>query len=447
MSNLAYVFILTLLHSLWQSAFFYIMFCFFSIFSSQPLSRQHLLVGLLGGQLFVSALTFYAIITGYTSNFPNLFSNSTELLPDFVLNLVFGIYLLVVIYRILGLIKGWRNLPGDKYLHKPNAGLRVFLQQTILAFGIRRPVRLWLSDSITSPFTFGWLRPVIILPVALVNRLTLAETEMLLLHELSHIRFHDYSMYCLLLFTEIIYFFNPFTYLLARQAKLEMEKKCDLQVVYNTSDPLAYAEVLLQTAQVAGTRQSISLPAFTSNNELHQRITFFNSLPEKNSRNNSWAVAPFLLSGLVVCVMMVPGVSKKITPEITSGILQPIEVSVTAAPETDVALFIPPLNLPEKREQLQIKKQAPSRSDLPKRDYIAEPDLFQAIAVNLETRETKELIITEETSGSSLTKAYKAIFVNGHWVIQPWWQYEKSKMDTSIQNDSNSLPKPFNRVQ
>jgi beta-lactamase regulating signal transducer with metallopeptidase domain len=58
--------------------------------------------------------------------------------------------------------------------------------------GVARPVRLLLSKVTDSPSVTGWLRPVVLLPVAAAAGLTPDQLEAVLAHELAHIRRHDY---------------------------------------------------------------------------------------------------------------------------------------------------------------------------------------------------------------------------------------------------------------
>ena len=85
--------------------------------------------------------------------------------------------------------------------------------------GIRPAVSAWLSSKVDVPLTLGHLKPVILLPVAMINHLTPQQVEAILVHELAHIRRHDYLLHLAVTALEGFFFFNPFARLLIRQVK------------------------------------------------------------------------------------------------------------------------------------------------------------------------------------------------------------------------------------
>src|SRR6202140_1615400 len=58
--------------------------------------------------------------------------------------------------------------------------------------GLYRPVRLLVSAVVQVPTVVGWLRPVVLIPVGAIGGLPADYLEALLVHELAHIRRHDY---------------------------------------------------------------------------------------------------------------------------------------------------------------------------------------------------------------------------------------------------------------
>src|SRR5262245_50338933 len=57
---------------------------------------------------------------------------------------------------------------------------------------VKQPVRILISSLADGPATLGWLRPIILLPPAMMLSTTPQQLEALLAHELAHIRRHDY---------------------------------------------------------------------------------------------------------------------------------------------------------------------------------------------------------------------------------------------------------------
>ncbi|WP_407429858.1 M56 family metallopeptidase [Arcticibacter sp.] len=111
---------------------------------------------------------------------------------------------------------------------------------------IVKHVSLHVSEKIKVPVTAGFLKPVIILPLAMVSRLSPEQVESILLHELAHIKRLDYLWNIVQKVIESILFFNPFVWLIVKEIHKEREYCCDEIVVSKTSDPLTYAKALLQ---------------------------------------------------------------------------------------------------------------------------------------------------------------------------------------------------------
>lgn len=114
---------------------------------------------------------------------------------------------------------------------------------------IRAQVSLRLSPKMLVPFTAGCLRPVIVLPIAMINQLSPAQVEAILLHELAHIKRADYFFNVIQKFIESALFFNPFMWILSREIRIEREFSCDDLVMGEKQDPLLYAHALLRVAE------------------------------------------------------------------------------------------------------------------------------------------------------------------------------------------------------
>lgn len=105
-------------------------------------------------------------------------------------------------------------------------------------------VALAVCDRIASPIVVGVLRPVILLPPSLLTSLTCEQWEMILMHELAHVRRLDNLVNLLQRGVETLLFFHPAVWWASRWMRLEREHCCDA-VVLNLGTALqAYAETL-----------------------------------------------------------------------------------------------------------------------------------------------------------------------------------------------------------
>jgi hypothetical protein len=81
--------------------------------------------------------------------------------------------------------------------------------------------------ALESPATTGWVRPVVLLPVALLSRLPADLVEALLAHELAHIRRHDYLVNLLQNAVEAVLFYHPVVWWLSHRIRVEREQVAD----------------------------------------------------------------------------------------------------------------------------------------------------------------------------------------------------------------------------
>jgi beta-lactamase regulating signal transducer with metallopeptidase domain len=163
------------------------------------------------------------------------------LLPWIVLG--WGIGASVLGVRLAG---GWlflrRRLRGQT--RPAPAHLQVLLDGLRERMGVRRPVRLLISDRPGVPSTLGWRNPAILLPADFPPRLANAHLESILLHELAHVRRQDYAVNGVQVFAEALFFWNPAVWLASRRLRMERESCCDAEAVRAGGDVLRYALAL-----------------------------------------------------------------------------------------------------------------------------------------------------------------------------------------------------------
>jgi len=146
------------------------------------------------------------------------------------------------------------------------------LQQWQKQLAITKQVRLFLSTRINIPIMLGTLKPVILLPVATINHLTTEQVEAILLHELAHIKRHDYLLNIIQTIVETILFFNPFVWLISAIIRREREHCCDDMVVARAASPLPYAKALAILEDKRINTNGFALAATGNKNQLFRRI-------------------------------------------------------------------------------------------------------------------------------------------------------------------------------
>jgi beta-lactamase regulating signal transducer with metallopeptidase domain len=101
-----------------------------------------------------------------------------------------------------------------------------------------------LSHLAQTVVVIGWMRPVILIPVAVVAGLTPRQLEAILAHELAHIRRRDYLVNLVQILVETLLFYHPAVWWISRQIRLEREQACDDVAISLCGNAREYARSL-----------------------------------------------------------------------------------------------------------------------------------------------------------------------------------------------------------
>jgi uncharacterized protein (TIGR03435 family) len=112
--------------------------------------------------------------------------------------------------------------------------------------GVSRPVSLLISALAQAPAVIGWIRPVVLVPIGALAGLPSEQIEALLIHELAHIRRHDYLVNILQSVAEALLFYHPAVWWVSGHIRTERELCCDDVAVSLTGDAFAYALALAE---------------------------------------------------------------------------------------------------------------------------------------------------------------------------------------------------------
>ena len=154
--------------------------------------------------------------------------------------------------RVRALCRGSKPLP---------ANLAPVLRRCHQRLGLCRRVRCEIGEHVPSPCLVGVLRPRILVPSALLDRLKPHEWEPVFLHELVHAQRRDGATLWLLHCTQVVFFFHPGVWLAARRLRDEREQCVDEAVLSRGGvAPMRYARSLLEIAEALRSRAARPLP-------------------------------------------------------------------------------------------------------------------------------------------------------------------------------------------
>jgi len=127
------------------------------------------------------------------------------------------------------------------------------LEDASRAAKLGRPVRLLVSPAIDSPMTWGFRRPLVLLPEA-ASEWTLERRRVVLLHELAHVARMDFMVQLVASVTCALYWFHPGAWSAARRLRHESEHACDDRAIASGTPAADYASHLLYLALQSNAR-------------------------------------------------------------------------------------------------------------------------------------------------------------------------------------------------
>lgn len=243
-----------LIHSLWQGVLLALAAggVILSTRRSAAALRYRLLCGL--GGLFVAGLclTFFYELTMASSAGEG---NSGAAVPAnrFVDWCSAHAWVIVVVWMAIAALKSVRVAAGWNYLRqmrregKLAPALWVDRVGALSGnVGVRRTVKLVESALVRVPMVIGQLKPIIYVPLGMVNHLPAGEMEAVLLHELAHIRRYDHLVNVAQQIAECLLFFNPGFLWISAVIREERENSCDDMAIAHTGDPVEFVRALVR---------------------------------------------------------------------------------------------------------------------------------------------------------------------------------------------------------
>ena len=129
-----------------------------------------------------------------------------------------------------------------------NNSIHELVVSTSHAIGLRQTIPVIVSRKVNSPMILGIFRPVLVIPR---EDYSSAECNMIVRHELTHCKRHDIAFKLLLTAINALHWFNPFVYLMVREANADIELCCDADVLRNADSVQrkAYANSILTSME------------------------------------------------------------------------------------------------------------------------------------------------------------------------------------------------------
>lgn len=218
--------------------------------------------------------------------------------------------IVVLLWLLFFILRSIRMLGGLVYIHRaryrfiysPPEEWKAKIERLCLGLQLKRAVRLLESGYVKVPMVIGHLKPVILVPVGLLAGLPATQVEAVLLHELAHIRRHDYVVNLLQIIAETVFFFNPGLLWISSLLRDERENCCDDIALEKTGDKKEFVQALISFKEHAlyGTNYQVAFPG--KKNHLLNRVSRI-----LNGKNRAFGRAEkgFFIAGTLAISVMI----------------------------------------------------------------------------------------------------------------------------------------------
>jgi len=115
---------------------------------------------------------------------------------------------------------------------------------------IPAPAEVRSSPAMLEPGVVGILRPIVLLPEGITERLTSSELSAVLAHELCHVRRRDNLFAALHMAVETVFWFHPLIWWMGARLVEERERTCDEEVLRQGNQPDTYADAILNVCKL-----------------------------------------------------------------------------------------------------------------------------------------------------------------------------------------------------
>jgi bla regulator protein BlaR1 len=156
---------------------------------------------------------------------------AASLMPTVVL----GVWIFGFAAVVFAWLKRWRHIRAAVRAASP------------MQLGI--PISVMSSPMPLEPGVFGILKPVLLLPEGILERLSPAQLQAILAHELCHARRRDNLAAAVHMTVEAIFWFHPLVWWIGSRLLEERERACDEEVLHHAAEPEVYAAGILNVCK------------------------------------------------------------------------------------------------------------------------------------------------------------------------------------------------------
>ena len=288
----------TFVHSLWQIALIgFLLFIILRLIPGRSANTRYTIASIsLWLIVAIASITFMVMlpdnkdITEITGNliivrhpesltFTERMSAWLEMNMPMMLTIWLGGVTILLLRLVLSL--GWIGHIRNNAI--PQSELQSTLDHIIQRLQLKVKPEVSTSGLVPSPLTIGYLKPLILFPVGIINQLNPSEVEAILTHELAHIVRRDYLSNLIQSFIETLFYYHPITWWISRMVRTERENRADDLAVSWCGDQLGYAKALMTVQEMQiQTTPTLAIGFASRKGAMLARIQRILNLPYQN---------------------------------------------------------------------------------------------------------------------------------------------------------------------
>ncbi|RYE20289.1 MAG: M56 family metallopeptidase, partial [Sphingobacteriaceae bacterium] len=209
------------------------------------------------------------------------------------------IWFIFFVFRLVKMVQGMAYLQKVKssYIYEAPVFWQERARYLCKILQLNKTVSLFESGHVSIPMVIGHLKPVILIPAGLLTGLPAAQIEAILLHELAHIRRHDYAVNILQVIMESVFFFNPGLLWLSALLRDERENCCDDIALTQTQNKIEFVQALIGFKEHALKKMYPAVAFPGGKNQLVKRVS-------RILGHQSPAMAPVEKRSFITCVLI-----------------------------------------------------------------------------------------------------------------------------------------------
>ncbi|HSG68064.1 MAG TPA: M56 family metallopeptidase [Bacteroidales bacterium] len=436
----------TLVHSLWQGAIIGLLIALAMIFLQRHTARLRYFIYSLS-LFFFAAIGLITFITSFYSYQPevsaintlapntqyilaaehatssNAIHASTPALGRYLevisaycrenLPFIVGIWLLGMLASMLRFLGGYALVRRYRTHRVRAVGGRWEnrFRQLALQIRVSNKVRLLESALVKVPMAIGFFKPVVLVPLGMLNGVPAQQMEAILVHELAHIYRRDYLMNLIQSILEVIFFYHPVVWWLSGNIRVERENICDDIAITITGNTMEFAKALTNIQEI--NLAAPGLAAGLSGKNKHRLLNRIRRLTGKPKLHSGFS------EGLIAAlILMISLAGMSAAAMITYPVDKPLQAELEFAPASSVlpgfSQYPEPFALPDttiKEKQKAEQAKAESRAKKTEDKALTEKQMQQIAEAEAAVEAQREAIEAQveamEAQIESAMEAYR----------------------------------------